>query len=240
MKVKKISAKAALNSSKKVLILRSNNPNLKSHGGFQWPESGPVECPDWDPQAECGTGLHGFLWGQGNMSLSKRSHDAKWLVVEVNTDDIVNLDGKVKFPKGNVIYCGTWWTACAIVRQEYLKRPVKKQKRKIATGRFGHAAATGRFGHAAATGDSGHAAATGDSAVAASLNNRGHAKAGENGTIIIAWIETSSIRRRIAVGYVGENGIKADTWYRVAQGKLQEVTMKTKEPDTTPSKTDSP
>ena len=53
--------------SDKVLILRSTGPDRKSHGGFQWPESGYVEAPDWDPDpsVSCGNGLHGLLWGQG-------------------------------------------------------------------------------------------------------------------------------------------------------------------------------
>ncbi len=34
----------------KVLVLRTCDKNLKSHNGFQWPESGEVSTPDWRKQ----------------------------------------------------------------------------------------------------------------------------------------------------------------------------------------------
>jgi hypothetical protein len=49
----------------KVLVLRTVRPDRRSHGGFFWPESGPVEAPDWNPKARCGGGLHGLLRGCG-------------------------------------------------------------------------------------------------------------------------------------------------------------------------------
>jgi hypothetical protein len=99
-----------------------------------------------------------------------------------------------------------------------------------ATGNSGHAAATGNSGHAAATGDYGHAAATGYSGHAAATGNSGHAfagyggtaKAGATGAFAIAWHDGT--RGRLVVGTPGENGIKADTWYRADGGKLIEVT----------------
>ena len=45
------------------------------------------------------------------------------------------------------------------------------------------------------------------------------AKAGSNGAIALAYKDTSD-RPRIVVGYVGEEGIEADTWYKVVEGKL--------------------
>jgi len=68
----------------KVLILRTCNADMTSYGGFVWPESGPVEAPDWEPTYECGHGLHGLLWGEGNSGLLDTSDDAKWLVVEAD------------------------------------------------------------------------------------------------------------------------------------------------------------
>jgi len=48
------------------------------------------------------------------------------------------------------------------------------------------------------------------------------AKSGDVGVIAIDWCYGN--RRRIAVGYVGEDGIKPDTWYKVDEtGKLVEV-----------------
>jgi hypothetical protein len=49
----------------------------------------------------------------------------------------------------------------------------------------------------------------------------GAAKSGETGAIAIFWHDGNRIR--IAVGYVGEDGIKSDTLYYVKQGKLTEL-----------------
>lgn len=44
-----------------VLILRTCDADMTSHGGFAWPEAGPVECPDWDPTPRCGGGLRSVV-----------------------------------------------------------------------------------------------------------------------------------------------------------------------------------
>ena len=49
--------------TEKALILRTCNSDLTSYNGFQWPESGFVEAPDWDKTPQCGNGLHGLLQG---------------------------------------------------------------------------------------------------------------------------------------------------------------------------------
>src|SRR5690554_5202274 len=90
----------------KALVLRTCSSDMESYRGFKWPESGPVECPDWNPEPECGSGLHGWLWGEGDGYLGNWSNDAKWLVVEVDECDIIDLNGKAKFPRGVVAFCG--------------------------------------------------------------------------------------------------------------------------------------
>ena len=88
-----------------VLVLRSCYSNLTSFGGFKWKEAGIVEALDFIKNDQCGNGLHGFLWGEGNSNLAIPFHiDAKWLVVKVNKDDIIDLSGKVKYPKGEVVF----------------------------------------------------------------------------------------------------------------------------------------
>lgn len=97
-------------SSKDVLILRACAPDLTSRDGFKYPSRGPVADPKWQPTHGCGSGLHGWLWGRGDDSLIPdyaRSQEAKWLVIAVPRDQIIDLGGKVKFPGGNVVFCGT-------------------------------------------------------------------------------------------------------------------------------------
>ena len=91
-----------------VLVMRTCNADMTSYGGFMWPRSGMVECPNWDPRPVCGYGLHGFLWGEGDGGLASWDPDAVWMIVKVLAADLVILDNndKVKFPRGEVILCG--------------------------------------------------------------------------------------------------------------------------------------
>ncbi len=73
------------------------------------------------------------------------------------------------------------------------------------------------------TGNRSAAATTGNGSAAVCFGMWGKAKAGLGGSIVLAWFDGT--RQRIAVGYPGEDGIEADTWYRCDDaGKLVEVT----------------
>jgi hypothetical protein len=88
--------------SNKVLILRKVNEDLKSNNGtFQYPEKGFVSCPDWNGKPKCGGGLHGLLWGQGNFNIN--GYGSKWQVIEVDSEDVIELTGKCKFKQGVVL-----------------------------------------------------------------------------------------------------------------------------------------
>jgi len=65
-----------------------------------------VEAPDWSPAPHCGEGLHGFLNGCGNGALADWNESAKWLIIEVDSEVLIDLKGKVKFPRGEVAFCG--------------------------------------------------------------------------------------------------------------------------------------
>ena len=180
-----------------VLVLRVCRPNGESHNGFRWPMHGPVKCDDWDPTPECGGGLHGWLWGEGDASAASwdlNATDNRWLVVRVRADEIVDLSGKVKFPRGTVVHCGTAETATA-----YL----------VAHGGAGRAIIRGT----ATAGDYGTATA----------GDYGTATAGDRGELRIRYWDGS--RCRLAVGYVGEDGIEAGKRYQVDDGRLVEVPL---------------
>ena len=105
----------------RVLVLKSLPADLvaaREHveGGFKWPEKGKVTAPDWDKGRWCGNGLHGWKWGTGDASLRVTDDDAKWLVLSVKEADIVELDGKIKFPTCQILYLGDRETAVKIIQ----------------------------------------------------------------------------------------------------------------------------
>ena len=87
------------------------------------------------------------------------------------------------------------------------------------------ASTAGYLAPASTAGDRAPASALGKQAIAACLGFNSRAQAGEDGCVIVAWWEGTypKGRPRVTVGYVGENGIKASTWYAAdAQGQLVE------------------
>jgi hypothetical protein len=170
-----------------VLVLRVCNADMSSRGGFTWPEIGHVEATDWKPTAECGNGLHGWLWGEGDHGAAKWAGDNKWLVVEVLAKDVVDLVGKVKFPAGEVVHCGDQQSATEYLRAHL---PPEKRDSKI----IGGTATAGDSGTATA-GDSGTATA-GDSGTA-TAGDSGTATAGDSGTA------TAGDRGTATAGYSG-------------------------------------
>lgn len=102
----------------KVLILKTTDHNRRGHGGFKYPESGPVECPDWKPEPTCANGLFGLAWGLGNTTHFSDSPGANWLIIAAEPSDVIRVDewggsgdGKVKFRRGEVVHCGDRDTA---------------------------------------------------------------------------------------------------------------------------------
>jgi hypothetical protein len=92
-----------------VRVLRTVRDDLTSYKRFKYPESGYVECPDWEPTTGCGYGLHGITKDINGYNISKQynTFNIKWMVLEVNSDNIIAIDNKkVKFKCGNIIYCG--------------------------------------------------------------------------------------------------------------------------------------
>ena len=91
----------------KKLVLRNCNPDGSSYNGYVWnTEIGAVNtCPDWIDNHECGNGLHGWLDGSGDTSVSNYNFSTLWLVLEVENFNL--LDGKVKFQSCVVVFKGS-------------------------------------------------------------------------------------------------------------------------------------
>jgi hypothetical protein len=206
-----------------VYILRTCGPNGEAYGGFVWPESGPVGAPDWRDDGKCGGGLHGFLRGEGKGSLADFDINARWLVVEVALKDVRELSGKVKFPRGVVIYSGSRQEATRLVSERHPGSAVVGGT-ATAGGRGTATAgtpgtATAGYGGTATAGDDGTATAGyGGTATAgdrgtATAGGRGTATAGNYGTLVIKYYDAKVRRLRLAIAYVGEDGIEANVAY---------------------------
>ncbi len=120
----------------KSLVLKVVSSEMKSYGGFQWPDvGGTVFAKRWSAAGSCGKGLHGWLNGVGETIFQKWSEDkaAKWLVLSVDTDRIVHFEGKVKFPSAEVVYVGGMADAAQFILDSGFSGPV------IGTARVGGA-----------------------------------------------------------------------------------------------------
>ena len=95
--------------------------------------------------------------------------------------------------------------------------------RLAASGNDSTLAASGNDSRLTASGNDSMLEAKGNCSVAMAAGLGSIAAAGEKGAFAIAW-KDSSEQMRIAVGIVGENGIKASVLYRVGEtGELEEV-----------------
>jgi hypothetical protein len=198
-----------------VLILRCSSPTGISHGGFRWPlEVGAtVEAPDWDPKPDCGQGLHGWLWGEGDVGDSEyhSNPNAIWHLVDVPEKDVVGLGRKVKFPRGIIVAFGKRDEMVGILQAD----PRAAGRTLIggtATAGDGGSATAGDYGTATA-GDGG--TATAGYRGTATAGYQGTATAGDKGLIMIRWFDPDARRCRIHTGYIGENGLKPNTPYKL-------------------------
>jgi len=164
-------------------MLRTCSADGTSYGGFTWPESGPVEAPDWDPSPQCGHGLHGLLWGEGDGRLIDWSEDARWLVVEIDPRTAVDLCGKIKVPRAVVVYCGDRLGATADICE------------RGAAGAVVGGTATAGYRGTATAGDGG--TATAGYRGTAKAGDRGTATAGDGGTATAGYYGTAT------AGYYG-------------------------------------
>jgi hypothetical protein len=91
----------------KNLFLRTCNADGTSHNRFQWnlEIGGITESPDWNPEPECGGGLHGLLHGKGYGGYLNWNDDALWMVCDA-LGPIVDIDEKIKTSKAKTLFIG--------------------------------------------------------------------------------------------------------------------------------------
>ena len=210
-----------MDNKNKAWVLRTCAADGTSYGGFKWPsEVGSiVKCNDWKPAAECGNGLHGLLDGWGNYRLLSDDADAIWQIVEVDRDKCVEINDKVKFESCKLIYSGNMAAAMTMICDYQIKIMLAKIANNCTTntasGDNSQLAASGDYSRLAASGDNSQLAASGNISIVVCSGLNGIVSAGESGCIALTWWDEVNHRYRLEVGYVGENGIKPNTNYRL-------------------------
>ena len=196
------------------LVLRCCRSDFTSRNGFVWPSEvgAVVVAPDWEPTEECGNGLHGWLYGHGDIACVTywEEADSKWLVLEV--DDVIELNGKCKFERAVVRFAGGKSDAAAFLLENEPQAESGKviglalsvgDKESVLIGALG--TATVGDGGTATVGYKG----------TATVGDYGTATGGENAELCIRWFDCGAWRYRTEIAYVGENGIKPNVAYRL-------------------------
>ena len=119
-------------------------------------------------------------------------------MIRVPSDKIVAYPEKVRFPCGEVVFAGSRKGATDMLKAAYPDAAVIGCTSIVGDHEI---AIVGAHGHAI-------------------TGTNGTAVAGEYGEIHICWHDFKHSRYRIAVGYVGENGILPNVPYHVVAGKL--------------------
>ena len=225
------------NKDGEVLVLRRIPQNRITHNGFVWPSGvgTVVECPDWNPIPICGGGLHGWPWsfGLGDGCDYDIIGDI-WLVIGCKPEDVVGelQNGtKCKFRCGVIRLEGKFGDAMNAVKDGFAKCveaasetakqiDVSTTSDAIQSGNSSKAAANGNYSKAAANGNYCSAEAIGVNTLAVVVGCDGKVRVGNRGAFAIPYY-TETDGWRFLCGKVEEDGIKADTWYAVINGKLQ-------------------
>ena len=221
-----------------VYVLKTVSPQMTGYGGFKYPRRGPVVAKDWRPDDKCGGGLHGLPNGCGNAGYVLFDvESAVWLVIKVDTrhgyvHGTGDMTDKCKFRRGTVVYSGKRAGAVAYLdKHGCADKPVVFAARvggdratvtggdratvtggdeATVTGGYG-ATVTGGYG-ATVTGGN-EATVTGGDGATVTGGYGATVTGGNEATVTGGWYDGN--RYRLAVAYVGENGIKPDTPYRV-------------------------
>jgi len=220
-------AKTKAKTTAKAYMLRTCAADGTSHGGFKWPASGPVTCPDWDPKPECGNGLHGLLWGAGNASYLSQSEDAIWQIVEIQ--EWVDIGGdKIKVPSGNVVYSGDMCGAMVGIATRWLAH-LKETSAFDNEGDSSQLAASGDSSQLAASGDSSRLAASGDSSqLAASGDSSQLAASGDSSRLAASGYSSrlaasGDSSRLAASGYSSRLAASGDSSQLAASGDSSQL-----------------
>ena len=215
------------NAEGNVLILKRISKNRTGYNDFKYPEGigTKITCPDWSPEAKCGGGIHGWPWGFGlGEGMDFDINDDIWIVLSDKPENVVGdleKGWKCKAKDPAIIFEGSFKDAFGMVTKEWPNIISKMTQSSevnaddcnlAASGDNCKLAASGNWSNLAASGNESNLAASGIDSVCMIANINGKAKVGKNGMFVLTYIDKNN-RYRSVIGYEGENGIKADTWY---------------------------
>ena len=238
------------------LVLRACRADLTSLNGFSW-KAKHVKAPDWSPTTECGSGLHGWLNGQGNPDVWDHRGGDKWLILAVKTSTVVDLGGKVKFPAARTLYVGPKVETISLLASILPGVPVMfanltggndstltgGDRSTLTGGQYSTltggdlstltggdlSTLTGGYGSTLTGGDCStltggqystltggqYSTLTGGQYSTLTGGDLSTLTGGEYSTLQIKWWDPLASRWRIATAYVGEDGIEANTAYKL-------------------------
>jgi len=208
------------------------NQDMTCYGGFKYEiggeyktktakacESGFHFCEDpLDVFSYYAPGTSRFCEVEGDGKIDKHNDDSKVacthirIGAELSLADFINAGIKFRFDKVD-------WSKAEEKATGYMGAA-------LATGVRGAALATGYMGAASATGDMGAASATGKHSVACGLGIECKAKAALGCGIVLVereWNGSEYEIKHIKAAKVDGKKIKADTWYKLENGRFVEV-----------------
>ena len=229
------------NGGKEVLILKRIPQSRVTNGGGKgqdlvWPGVGSkVECDQWNPAPKCVGGIHGWPWGFGlGDGMEYDVAGDVWLVIGADPADVVgnvNNGAKCKVRAAIVRFEGTFTDAMKFVAVGFRSCVEAWANTHVADGSSGYSAQIGSSGGYAQIGSSGDSAKIGSSGYSAKITASGkdcivtvaavdcRVCMGERGAFAIPyWDEDTGWE--FLTGKVGRDGILANTWYKVEDGKL--------------------
>jgi len=141
-----------------------------------WPESGIVECPDWDPKPKCGNGIHAWPWGMFLGEGKDVDATLPFLVLAATPSDVVSIDGgKVKAKSVEVVHNGSLSSAMYFTqsgRIAWIVEDSKKNNDGYTTGDRSSQSSTGERSSQSSTGHRSSQSSTGDQSSQSSTGYR--------------------------------------------------------------------
>ena len=146
--------------------------------------------------------------------------NSRYAIVEI-AGDVVDIGSDSK------VVCSNISIVQEIALTELINHSVKYMLNECYDKLAGHnsnPAASGDYSNLAASGDYSKLAASGKNSICMAAGYASTALVGENGVIVLPYYD--GIRTRVAVGYVGENGIEPNVEYKVNNnGIFEKVNM---------------